>query len=134
MKKSARRTLLGAAICAASIVGAGASTTSAGEITGNGRYIHGTADDPLPGKSICAYSGQNDERQLGDESAPRVQSWGQDVKAAVSAGFPPPGGVPGTACNASGKSACVESEVADRPAIGARGSGSSSAMISIARI
>ena len=92
VKKSARRTLLGAAICAASIVGAGASTASAGEITGNGRYIHGTADDPLPGKSICAYSGQNDERQLGDESAPRTQSWGQDVEGSSVGGIPAPGG------------------------------------------
>jgi len=97
---SARRTLLGAAICAAAIVGAGGNTALAGEITGNGRYIHGTEDTPLPGKSICAYSGQNDEFQLGDESAPRVQSWGQDVKAALAAELPPPGGVPGTACNA----------------------------------
>lgn len=102
MKMRARRTIIGAAICAAAIVGAGAQSALAGEITGNARYIHGDADTPLPGRSICAYSGQNDEYQLGDTSAARTQSWGQNVRGAVAAGFPPPGGVPGAACNPNG--------------------------------
>jgi len=49
------------------------------------------------GKSICAFSGQNDEFQEGDSDAPRVQSFGQIV-AAVG----PIGGVPGQACNPNG--------------------------------
>jgi hypothetical protein len=60
----------------------------AGEIGGNGKWIE------VHGKSECAYSGQNDEYQLGDSSAPRTQSWGQIVREVG-----PLGGVPGEACN-----------------------------------
>jgi hypothetical protein len=79
----------------------GAASAFGGEITGNGRWIAGDPSLPLNGKSICAFSGQNDEFQLGIEGAARVQSFGQDVSASVHGGTGPLGGVPGTACNAS---------------------------------
>lgn len=88
MRKSASARLLASAVCAVAMVGAGASAASAGEITGNGKRI------TVKGASICAFSGQNDEFQEGDRSAPRVQSFGQIVKA-----FGPMRGVPGVACN-----------------------------------
>jgi hypothetical protein len=52
---------------------------------------------PPRGNSECAFSGQNDEFQPGDENAPRVQSFGHGVCASG-----PMGGVPGFACNPSG--------------------------------
>jgi hypothetical protein len=84
--------------CAASILVVGANVALAGEITGNGKWIVGSPDEPLNGKSACAFSGQNDEFQLGDPNANRTQSWGQlpkflrDIIAAA-------GGGPGVACN-----------------------------------
>ncbi len=78
-------------VCTAAIVGAGSTTAVAGEVTGNGKPL------TVNGKSICAFSGQNDEFQEGDSDAPRVQSFGQIV-AAVG----PIGGIPGQACNPNG--------------------------------
>jgi hypothetical protein len=78
-----------------------AGTAFAGEITGNGKWIVGSPDLPLNGNSPCAFSGQNDEFQLGVAGAPRVQSFGQNNQAAVQAGDGPLGGVPGFACNPS---------------------------------
>jgi hypothetical protein len=78
-----------------------ASAAFAGEITGNGKWIVGDPALPLNGNSICAYSGQNDEFQLGVAGAARVQSFGQDNSASVQAGDGSLGGVPGTACNPS---------------------------------
>jgi hypothetical protein len=70
------RSFVAAAVCAAAVIGATAGPAVAGEITGNGK--------PTPIKeranSICAFSGQNDEFQLGELGAPRVQSFGQIVK------------------------------------------------------
>jgi hypothetical protein len=83
-----------AVVCAAALAGLSAGSALGGEITGNGKWIAGSEEAPLNGKSECAFSGQNDEFVLGDESAPRAQSWGQVVKA-----FGPLGGVPGEACN-----------------------------------
>ena len=87
-----------AVTCALALAGLGAGPALAGEITGNGKWIAGSEGAPLNGKSECAYSGQNDEFILdGDTSAPRTQSWGQEVR-----NFTPTGGhvgVPGTACN-----------------------------------
>lgn len=72
-----------------------ASAALAGDITGSGKYIAGSDDAPLNGKSICAYSGLNDEYYiLGDTSHSRTQSWGQIARHAGGAY----GGVPGTAC------------------------------------
>jgi hypothetical protein len=78
-----------------------AGAAFAGEITGNGKWIAGSPDLPLNGKSECAFSGQNDEFQLGDADAPRVQSFGQGNSASVRSGNGPLGGVPGFACNPS---------------------------------
>jgi hypothetical protein len=89
-----RKRLLTATVCAVGIASLAVGSASAGEITGNGQWIAGSEAAPLHGKSECAYSGQNDEYQLGDESAPRTQSWGSDF-ASQGAHV----GVPGTACN-----------------------------------
>ena len=89
-----RRRLLSATVCAVGIASLAAGSASAGEITGNGKWIAGSETAPLHGKSECAYSGQNDEYRLGDLSAPRTQSWGSDF-ASQGAHV----GVPGTACN-----------------------------------
>ena len=83
------------AICAAAVVGVSAGGALAGDITGTGKYIAGSDAAPLNGKSICAYSGLNDDRYIdGDQSAPRTQSWGQIARYAQGA----LGGVPGVAC------------------------------------
>jgi hypothetical protein len=89
-----------AVACCVAVVGAvGAGAAFAGESTGNGRYINGSDEAPLNGKSACAYSGQNPEGLL-DPSDPnyepgRAQSWGQIPKAVRDTfGFNP-----GVACN-----------------------------------
>lgn len=89
-----RKRMVGVATCAAMLVSGGASAAFAGEITGDGKSLK-----PLSAKSICAFSGLNDEYVLGDESAPRVQNWGsipkevRDVLSMI-------GAHPGEACNA----------------------------------
>jgi hypothetical protein len=76
-----KKKLFGAAICAATIVGVGAGTAGAGEITGNGKSLQ-IAPHTLHGASICAFSGLNDTYS-GDPDVPdadgftRTQSWGQ---------------------------------------------------------
>jgi hypothetical protein len=77
----------------------GVGAASAGEITGNGKWIAGSDAAPLNGKSDCAYSGVNDNFVLGNtipdaDGFTRTQSWGQVVRNAG-----PLGGTPGTACN-----------------------------------
>lgn len=93
--------LLGAVICAAAIVGAGAGTAGAGEITGKGRSLQ-IAPHTLHGASICAFSGLNDTYS-GDPDVPdadgftRTQNWGQlpkDVRAFLAT----IGEHPGDAC------------------------------------
>ena len=93
------RRLLVAAVCTAVFVGVGAGAAFAGEITGNGKYIAGSPDAPLHGKSECAYSGQDDpdvDPVTGEDDFGRTQSWGQIVRFAG-----PLGGAPGVACNPS---------------------------------
>ena len=92
-----KKRMLAAALCAAAVASLSAGPALAGEITGNGKWIAGTEEAPLNGKSECAYSGRNDENVIGDTSAPREQSWGQLV-----AEVGPMGGGPGFACNPSG--------------------------------
>jgi hypothetical protein len=88
------------AVCVLALAGLSAGPALAGEITGNGKWIAGSEEAPLNGKSECAFSGQNDEFHLfPNEEWPRTQSWGQNVRGAVQAGEPAPGGVPGFACN-----------------------------------
>ncbi len=93
MKMWTTRTL-GALTCAAALVAAGAGTANAGEITGNGTYKE------VHGRSICAYSGQNDAfhdptHQEDPSDTGRVQSYGQIVRAGFKAVAPSPG----LACN-----------------------------------
>jgi hypothetical protein len=94
------RRLLAVAGCIAAVAALGAGPAFAGEITGNGKWIAGSADAPLNGRSECAYSGQNDT-YTGDPAVPdadgftRTQSWGQVARHLQGAA----GGVPGTACN-----------------------------------
>ena len=91
---------LAVAASAAALMALSAGPALAGEITGNGKWIAGSPDNPLNGNSECAFSGQNDEFHLfPNEGWPRTQSWGQNVRGAVQAGEPAPGGVPGFACN-----------------------------------
>lgn len=92
-----RKSLL---VCAVAVLWACINTVSAGEITGNGKWIAGSPDEPLNGKSDCAYSGRQDN-YAEDEGFFRsmiVQSWGQipkplrDFLASI-------GRHPGDACN-----------------------------------
>jgi hypothetical protein len=95
-----KKRLLTVAVCAIAIAALSASPAFAGEVTGNGKETPiGAAPENDPhAASICSFSGQNDDPdEPGFEG--RTQSWGQDVKKAVHAGAPPPGGVPGQACN-----------------------------------
>lgn len=79
---------------AAVVLGLTAGAAFGGEITGTGRSL-----EPLHGRSICAYSGLNDDPLgLNPENGPpgRTQSFGQDVRA----GFIDPRQFnPGDACN-----------------------------------
>lgn len=87
------RAVAGSSLFALALVG-GAGAASAGEITGNGK------SKPVHGKSICAYSGQNDgfhdstHQEFPGDNA-RVQSYGQLVKAGLKGALPNPG----MACN-----------------------------------
>ena len=99
------RRLLVVAACAAAVVGVGAGSAFAGEITGNGKWIAGSETAPLHGKSECAYSGQNDNWQLGnpvpdEDGFTRTQSWGQ-VGQEGRAFLTSIGLNPGNACNPS---------------------------------
>lgn len=100
MKKNLlQRAMVGASVCAIAVVGLGAGSASAGEITGNGKPVpssttvvmDGETFTLLKGNSICAYSGLNDG--AADEGV-RVQNYGTDKKL-----FPIPKGFPGIACN-----------------------------------
>jgi hypothetical protein len=86
---------VGVAVSVAALtVSLGASAAFAGEITGNGKSL-----EPLHGRSICAYSGLNDDPGGVDpENGPpgRVQSYGY---SAVRSGFKAFAPSPGDACN-----------------------------------
>ncbi len=99
MARRLTRNLGVAASAAAIVLSLSAGAALAGDITGQGKYIAGSDDAPLHGKSSCAYSGLNDEYYiLGDTTASRTQSWGQIPKAGrvflTSIGVNP-----GIACN-----------------------------------
>jgi len=89
---------IGLVVCAASILCVCASATFAGEITGNGKWIAGSPDAPLKGKSECAYSGRQDDPNEPGFKGTIAQSWGQIPKAfrdfLTSIGVSP-----GVACN-----------------------------------
>lgn len=93
--RSTKQRALAATACALAMVGFGGAAAQAGEITGNGEYIHG--EHFVQGKSECAFSGQNDDFHILGTTFPRVQSFGQGVSQDG-----PMGGVPGFACNPSG--------------------------------
>jgi hypothetical protein len=83
--------MFAAAVCAVALVGAGAGTAFAGEVTGDGSNNKPTAG-PDHANSICVFSGQED-----DPSGPVAQSYGQ----LVSGGILDPhdrANNPGTAC------------------------------------
>jgi hypothetical protein len=91
------RRMLAIMACAIGVVGLGAGSAFAGEITGNGKYIAGSPDAPLHGQSECAFSGLDDpdvDPETGEDDFGRTQSWGQIVRNVKGLG-----GVPGTACN-----------------------------------
>jgi hypothetical protein len=81
------RRVLAVAACAAAVMGLGAGSAFAGEITGSGKWIAGSEAAPLNGRSECAYSGLNDNYVLGNpvpdaDGFTRTQSWGQVVRNA----------------------------------------------------
>ena len=94
------RRVLAVVACTTAVMGLGAGSAFAGEITGNGKWIAGSDEASLNGRSECAYSGINDNFVLGNDvpdadGFTRTQSWGQVARQTHGA----LGGVPGTACN-----------------------------------
>jgi hypothetical protein len=80
--------VLAAGLGSIALVAVGATSATAGEVTGNGKVT------PIVERanSICAYSGLNDDTA---EEPGRTQSYGQVVRAGFKAFAPSPG----TACN-----------------------------------
>ena len=72
------------------LVGLTPSAAFAGEVTGNGKK-----SDFSQGKSICKFSGQNDDPSQAFPDDGRTQSYGQLVRKGLKAEFPKPG----IACN-----------------------------------
>ena len=78
--------MFGVAVCAAALVGVGASAASAGEVTGNGD-LKGVNDNA----SLCAYSGLNDgiqgqtdrKTQTPKDAAPGSAAHGWEVAPGV---------------------------------------------------
>jgi hypothetical protein len=96
IRKSAAKNVVGVIVCAAWLVGT--NMALAGEITGNGKWIAGSPDAPLNGKSECAYSGRQDDPLEPGFKGTITQSWGQIAKATRD--FLTSIGVsPGTSCN-----------------------------------
>jgi hypothetical protein len=91
-----RNTLFGLVVYGASILGI--HTAFAGEITGNGKWIAGSPDAPLNGKSECAFSGQQDDPGEPPFRGLIAQSWGQIPKA-VRDFLTSIGMNPGISCN-----------------------------------
>jgi hypothetical protein len=94
----ANKTRLSIVLGVAWILSMGTGAALAGEITGNGKWIAGSEDAPLNGKSACAYSGREDEPESGEFTSSIAQAWGLLPKGTrdflTSIGFNP-----GTACN-----------------------------------
>ena len=57
------------------------STVVAGEITGNGKWIAGSEEAPLHGKSACAYSGREDDPTDPVFKGTMAQAWGLMAKS-----------------------------------------------------
>ena len=90
MAMSKKLLLLGATFVVAIVAAVGATTASAGEVTGNcspnsksqGKSGENCKKEFSQGASICKFSGQNDYPD-GSQSGPpgRTQSYGQDVRS-----------------------------------------------------
>ena len=93
MHRTAMSRIAAAAAVATLAIGLTAGSVFAGEVTGSGKTL-----EPLHANSICAYSGLNDKVAGEGDLTSRVQSWGQDVRAAAKQGVHGLGGVPGQAC------------------------------------
>ena len=82
------------AACAVGLALVTATPAGAGEVTGNGKSL-----EPLKGRSICAYSGLNDDPTgiAPELNGPpgRTQSFGQDVRLGLAS---PQQFNPGDAC------------------------------------
>jgi hypothetical protein len=76
-----RKAMLASVLCAATVVGVGASAAFAGEVTGPPGSVGnpGTPKDMSHANSICAFSGLNDF--INGPTDFIVQSYGQDVRA-----------------------------------------------------
>ena len=83
--------VLASGLASLALVAVGATSASAGEVTGNGKVT------PIVERahSICAFSGLNDDTE---EEPGRTQSYGQLVRAGLKEFLPSPG----IACNGSG--------------------------------
>ena len=80
--KSVRKTLIGAAVCAAAILGT-STFALAGEVTGNGKPI------TIHAKSLCAFSGLDDNIPGSGVVVPgEVQNWGHTKGAPVVVAAP----------------------------------------------
>ncbi len=79
--------------CTGALLAMNVGMATAGEITGNGKFLE------MNGKSICSFSGLNDDPE-GEDPANgppgRTQSYGQDVRMGM---FEPAQFNPGDACN-----------------------------------
>ena len=85
----------------AAILAVGPWTSAfAGEITGNGKWIAGSDEAPLNGRSECAYSGREDDPDDPTFKGEMAQAWGLMSKELrdflTSIGLHP-----GNACNPS---------------------------------
>jgi hypothetical protein len=89
-----RKSLLASALCALALSGLTAAGASAGEVTGNGKPTAG----PSHARSICVFSGQNDNPGSTNPMDPggRVQSYGFSFVRNGLKGVVPN---PGIACN-----------------------------------
>ena len=74
------------------------STAVAGEITGNGKWIAGSEEAPLKGKSECAYSGREDDPEDPVFKGEMAQAWGL-ISKGVRDFLATIGLHPGDACN-----------------------------------
>jgi len=95
--KCGKTSRLGVVLGVAWVLSLGASVALAGEITGNGKSLK-NADGTLNGKSLCAFSGREDDPESGEFKSAIAQAWGQLPKVArdflTSIGMNP-----GIACN-----------------------------------
>ena len=89
---------LGVSVAGAALVlSLGAGAALGGEITGNGKSLKVDSPTGLHSRSLCAYSGLNDE--ITQYEPGRTQSYGQLVRYGLKEVVDSIGGSPGQACN-----------------------------------